>query len=126
MVTGGENRRREPLKRNRLGGVGSLASAAWSGAGGSHWRNGGTAVRVGVTGTGVGAVAAVGCSLVFSGRLILALPANSRMPSFNSMFLPGTMAEATRKTFSSVSGGLRSQRLLGGGDAVGLLPADRR
>ena len=41
--------------------------------------------------------AAVSTSLRFKGRTIFGRPVSSRIPSFNSMFFPGTIAAATQK-----------------------------
>ncbi len=64
-------------------------------------------------GVGAGAAAATAAAATaffFSGSTILALPVSRRMPSLRSMFLPGTMAAATRKMVSSVTGSPRSSR----------------
>ncbi len=65
----------------------------------------------GAAGAATGAAAVTGLSgfaSALSGRLIRALPESRRMPSLSAMSLPGTIAEATRKMFSSVTGRPRS------------------
>ncbi len=85
-------------------------------------------------GGGAGAAgAATGSSFGLSGSTIFALPVRKRMPSLSSMVLPGTTAAATRKTFSSVTGRLRSRsaasaiaRLSGAASSGSPLNGERR
>jgi len=61
-------------------------------------------------GMGLAIASFSGAAFFLSGTSILHFPQRSRIPSFSSIFFPGTIAETTRKTFLSVTARFASSR----------------